>query len=178
MCEYIQPDHPDWLKSIALDSDLKIALEVKKDNIFHQQLIASIASGMAQFIDQDTASSLAEMQYRARIANYTSSFPNSRCCTICYLNKKIGQLWVWLTETDLYLLDIIILESARNQGLGTECIRGLIDYSNSTDRIFKLEVESGNIRAQNLYIRLGLQRTSQSDTHIQMTISATNKNII
>lgn len=164
-----QNEYIDWLRFLPSLSDFEVHQLVETDNEFEVQLLASLSANIALYdSNTDIAASLVETQYKAQMFSYSANFPGSQRWLIYRRQEKTGRLWIWLSKDALHLLDIIILPGSQNKGLGTQIIRALINYSKSTQRVFKLSVEVRNTGAQSLYSRLGLQITNKNDTHLEM----------
>ncbi len=90
------------------------------------------------------------MQHRAQQVHYASHYPNSRCQLILVGEAVAGRLWLDGPPESKQILDIAILPAFRGQGLGTACLRELMQDASS----LSIHVEIHN-PARRLYERLG-----------------------
>lgn len=158
----------NWACFLSEKGNIQVTQADHADSFFTQQICESIASDMRQYMEHETAASLASLQWKARITGYTHLYPGSQVWTITRHGEQVGQLRTWSDDSGLYLLDIIVIESARNHGVATECIHALITYTQRKKRELRLDVELTNSKARDLYIRLGFEAISQNQPHLHM----------
>ena len=68
---------------------------------------------------------LIRMQFRAQMAAYTYSYPNSCYHVVLLDGKPVGRLWVAPADNELHLVDIAVHPSLQRKGIGTVLIRRL-----------------------------------------------------
>lgn len=93
-------------------------------------------------------------QHRAQQLHYLRHFPQSVCQLILVDDAVAGRLWVDARPDRLHVLDITLLPAWRGQGLGTRCMRALMDDAAAAGRHLGIQVEIHN-PARRLYERLG-----------------------
>ncbi len=117
---------------------------------------------------------LVQMQYGARLAQYQSRWPRSVQQLIllppAFGNaaaadddddpaqaappQAVGMLWTDCSASAIQLLDIAVLPVWRGQGIGSRCLRVLLDQAAREQRPLRLQVALDN-PARRLYQRLG-----------------------
>jgi len=94
-------------------------------------------------------------QHQAQQQHYGLHYPQSQCQLIMQGEAQIaGRLWLDRRPQTLHILDITLLPGARGQGLGTQCLRDLLQQAGSQQRAVSIYVELHN-PARRLYERLG-----------------------
>lgn len=93
-------------------------------------------------------------QHQAQQQHYRRHFPDSICQLILVGDAVAGRLWVDARPDRLHVLDITLLPGWRGRGLGTRCLRALMDEAAATGRHVGIQVEIHN-PARRLYERLG-----------------------
>jgi ribosomal protein S18 acetylase RimI-like enzyme len=83
-------------------------------------------------------------------------------------NQDVGLLVVEEKTDELYLLRLVLLPEAQNQGLGTDIVRGLLRRAADTGRPLSLHVLKANPRAAALYAREGLKAVGADDVRVLM----------
>ena len=112
------------------------------------------------------------MQHRAREASYAAAHPGADDLVITVAGRPAGRVLVWRSEHEHHIVDIAILPTHRNQGLGTLVLRSLIDEARRCDRALRLIVATDNASALRLYRSLGFETRSEDVMNIEMEIAA------
>ena len=74
-----------------------------------------------------------------------------------------------IEEMNYYFLSVIeILPKYQNQGIGTKLMKDLLIKAKRDNKFVFLQVLKTNIKAQNLYNRLGFSIESETGTHLKM----------
>jgi ribosomal protein S18 acetylase RimI-like enzyme len=81
--------------------------------------------------------------------------------------EPVGRRLVARTAEGIHLVDIALLSANRNQGIGTQLIRELLEQASAAGSSLHLHVLRGN-PALRLYQRLGFQETTADAMYIQM----------
>ena len=66
-------------------------------------------------------------QLLAQQGHYTSFFPNAQHSIITANDEPIGRIYADRCEKEIYILDITILPTHRNRGIGKNIIKDIID---------------------------------------------------
>jgi len=107
------------------------------------------------------------MQWMAQSRSYAAAYPDATHQIICTESIPIGRRLVARGSGGMHLVDISLLASHRNRGLGTMLIQQLIDECRMQQTALDLQVLRGNL-AQRLYERLGFKETASDPMYIQM----------
>ena len=107
-------------------------------------------------------------QFSCQKEHYEQHFPTAERRIVLRDNEPAGQIWVWRTGTQIRLLDLAILSSHRNAGIGSHLIRELQDEATASGRPLYHMVERDNRAALRLYERLGFVVFDEQGMHLQM----------
>ena len=80
-------------------------------------------------------------QFTAQHRYYHQHYPNARYDIIVRDGTPIGRLYVADIPDELILMDITLLDAARNAGLGTQLVSNLLDEAERKQKIVSLHVE-------------------------------------
>jgi ribosomal protein S18 acetylase RimI-like enzyme len=136
---------------------ISLRAETDTDDAFLRVLYASIrAEEMAQlqhWSDNQKNEFLA-MQFDAQHSHYQKHYPDARFDIIEQAGQPIGRLYLADVERELRLMDIALLPERRNQGIGTDLTRAVLDFAGRAGLQVTLHVEEEN-PAKRMYDRLG-----------------------
>lgn len=107
------------------------------------------------------------MQSTAQLAEYKKNYPGAAYQIIIWKRKPAGRFFVWENDNEIRLIDIIVLPSFRNKGIGTYLLHELIKRSAAVQKKISLHVEPGN-SALKLYRRLGFVHIKTNGRHYYM----------
>jgi GNAT superfamily N-acetyltransferase len=112
------------------------------------------------------------MQFDAQEAHYRRHFPRAELSVIEVraggMELPVGRLWVDRRVASVHVLDIALLDRFRGQGLGTACLRRLMDEAAARVVPLTIKVERFN-PARRLYEKLGfVVEDGEYGIHIQM----------
>ena len=96
-----------------------------------------------------------QMQFTAQKTHYETFFPNSIHRIITTEEKPIGREYVFRSEFEILLLDLLLLPEFCGFGIGTTLLEKLFDESRNAKIPVRLHAVKENNRALNLYQRLG-----------------------
>ena len=117
--------------------------------------------------DEDRISEFLEMQYQAQKRFFEGDYQNASDEVVLVDSKPAGRLIVERREHEIRCIDLGLLPSYRNHGLGTAIIRNLQEEATAANKSLRLQVIRFS-RAVSLLERLGFLRTSETGTHFQM----------
>ncbi len=117
--------------------------------------------------DEERISEFLELQYEAQQRFIESEYKRANDQIIVREGVLLGRLLVERREHEIRCVDIALLPTYRNQGIGTFLLRQLQDEANRERKPLRLQVIRFN-RAAGLLERLGFARTSETGTHFQM----------
>lgn len=94
------------------------------------------------------------MQFDAQDAHYRAADAAAEFLVIECDAEGIGRLYRWQRADELRLVDIALLPSWRNRGIGTQLLTDLLGEAEAAGKFVSLHVEAGN-PARRWYRRLG-----------------------
>ena len=97
-----------------------------------------------------------DQQFHAQRTHYRKYYPRAGFMLIEHGDRPIGRWYLQADEKELRLMEVTLLPEWRNRGIGTQLMRCLTDWSESTGRPITLHVEPFN-PAYRLYRRLGFE---------------------
>jgi len=108
------------------------------------------------------------LQFEAQRRGYLQQFPDADARLILRNGSPVGWVIVDRSDAGLRVVDIAILSSERCQGVGTRVLRALQEEAAAEDRPVTLSVMHLNVRALELYLRLGFRAVGETDLHTLM----------
>lgn len=111
--------------------------------------------------DQALRDAFIRMQFNAQQADYQTNYPGSQHLVVLLNGKGVGRIWFNETEEEIHILDLTILPSSRNAGLGTCIMRELMAQSSGSGKPLTIYVESYN-RSLGLFERLGFKKAGEA----------------
>ena len=100
------------------------------------------------------------MQFEAQHSFYREQFPNARLDLILEDGEPIGRLYLDRRDDELRLIDIALVPSCRNRGIGGALMRDVLDEAAAAGRSVRIHVEHNN-PAMHLYDRLGFRKLEE-----------------
>ncbi len=139
------------------------------DNPFLFQVYASTRAEEMALVDWtlEQKAAFLQMQFNAQRHHYSVYYPAATYHIIRRDDVPIGRMIIHRSANEILLMDIALLPTSRNSGIGTRLIRQLQDEAASTGQAVHLHVESFN-PARRLYQRLGFYPISESGIYIEM----------
>ena len=114
------------------------------------------------------------MQFDAQRSGYEATYPGANHRIILCDGAAIGRCMTVRAADGLHLVDIALLASHRNRGIGTGLIRELMKACAEDGTSLHLQVTSGN-PAQRLYERLGFEAAGTDGVYLRMKWTATSQ---
>lgn len=108
-----------------------------------------------------------QMQFDAQTRHYSNAFPDMDYKIILVDGKRAGRVITDMLPGDLHVVDIAILPSYRNLGIGTMLLRDLMSQAEMGSVMLSLYVEVYN-PARTLYERLGFVEVSTDKIYARM----------
>jgi ribosomal protein S18 acetylase RimI-like enzyme len=102
-----------------------------------------------------------QMQFSAQKNHYRAYFPEARHDMILADEEPIGRVYVDRRETEIRILDITLLPSARGHGVGSQIIQELMKEAADQNKSLSIYVESFN-RSLGLFQRLGFVKMEEN----------------
>lgn len=97
------------------------------------------------------------MQFTAQKTHYETFFPESVHRIITTENNPIGREYVYRSDVEILLLDLVLLPEFCGCGIGTVLLERLFDESRATQIPVRLHALKYNNRALKLYERMGFR---------------------
>ena len=146
-----------------------------------RDLMARLDAGLAAHFDlvpdltPEQRHALVAMQTRAREQAWRATWPDADCQVIEAGSRggtqAIGRLRVNRGASGMRLIEIALLPAQRGQGLGTECLRRLLDEACAAGLDLTLEVSADN-PVRHLYQRLGFDVVAEHPPYLRMRKAA------
>ena len=108
-----------------------------------------------------------EQQFNAQHHHYLSHYHDAQFELILFKQTAIGRRYVQRQKNHIQLMDITLSPEWRNQGIGSDLIRQLIQEAHLNNATLGLYVEPYN-PALNLYQRLGFALQEVHGTYYRM----------
>lgn len=108
------------------------------------------------------------MQFEAQRADYERRFPDANHSVILSGGVPVGRIWIDRASSEIRLLDVALLTDHRNQGIGTDLVRELIDEARAAALPLRHSVYKSNRDALRLYERLGFHVVEDFDAYVLM----------
>lgn len=139
------------------------------DEKFLQALYADTRDDLREMIaDESQLNQLLLMQYMAQKSTYSAEFPNSVDQIVMLDDEPVGRLLLDHRKNSIHTVDVAFLRAARNRGIGTAVLSGLLEECSKRGVRFTLSVLKNN-PAIRLYERLGCRIDGDNVTHFSMT---------
>jgi ribosomal protein S18 acetylase RimI-like enzyme len=107
---------------------------------------------------------LMTIQYNAQKQSYDGNYPNAENFIIESDSAPVGRMLTDRSTDCTRLVDISVLSTMRDKGIGSFCLEGLKEVS---EKIL-LQVFSQNLGAIRLYRRHGFESTSEGGMYLEM----------
>lgn len=139
------------------------------DEPFLRAVFASTREAELALLAWDPAMQAAflDVQYRARVHSYRTSFPHSSSCVVLVDGEPAGALWTDVSAARVTLVDIAILPAFRGSGIGSSLLRGVADEADRRRLPVRLHVLPAS-PAFRLYERLGFVPAAERAGHLMM----------
>lgn len=86
-------------------------------------------------------------------------------------NNEIGFLQLKITQSHICIIEIHLIESFQGQGIGSSIIKGVIEQARNSKKNVSLGCFKDNIRAKNLYLRMGFSITGETESHYEFKLN-------
>ncbi len=107
------------------------------------------------------------MQFNAQHTFYHQQFIGAEFLIIEKGNEPIGRLYVDRRNYEIRIIDIALLPSHRNQGIGTKYLEAILEEGQGAGLPVRIHVEHNNT-ALRLYNRLGFQKVTEKGVYFLM----------
>jgi ribosomal protein S18 acetylase RimI-like enzyme len=149
----------------------KISLRqiMPKDTTFLYQVYASTRQEELAVLDWDAAQKeeFLKTQFEAQHNFYMENFSEAAFNILVYQAEDAGRLYFEYREDEIRIIDIALLPEFRNQGIGTNCMKEILEMGKVIGKPVRIHVERNN-PAMSLYKRLGFQIVSENGVYFLM----------
>jgi GNAT superfamily N-acetyltransferase len=108
-----------------------------------------------------------KMQFDAQRHYYCATFPCAAFDIVEEDDRPIGRLYLDRSVHDIRLIDISLLPTAQNRGLGSHLLHAVLEEAEAADKPVSLHV-AGTNPAIRLYQRLGFVQTGDDGVYRSM----------
>jgi ribosomal protein S18 acetylase RimI-like enzyme len=132
------------------------------DEGLFRRLFATARSDLQAIpLPTDALEALIDQQWRAQQSQHRAAFPTARDTVIEVDGTSVGRMLVAYLPDEVRLVDVALLPSYRNRGVGTQLIREVCEQATAKAQPVRLHVLAHG-PARRLYLRLGFRPTSPS----------------
>lgn len=101
-----------------------------------------------------------KMQFAAQKQHYAASFPRASHDVVFLDEVAVGRIYVDRDAECLHILDVAVLPQYRNQGIGSELLRRLLDEAGQSGKAVTIYVETFS-PSVGFFERLGFQKDQE-----------------
>lgn len=113
---------------------------------------------------------LIALQLQAQRSQYDSSYPGHADFVIDIDGVDVGRCWLWRTEAEHRLLDLVVLPDHRGRGVGRSVLTTLVAAAAHADVPLHLSVWSGNEPAIQLYRSFGFEQYDEQHGYLLLQL--------
>ena len=117
--------------------------------------------------DEDQKETFLKMQFVAQHKFYTEQFPRAEFQVILLDQEPIGRLYLDRRDDEIRLIDIALLPSHRNKGIGNSLLKDILAEGELASLPVRIHVERFN-PALRLYKRLGFREMGDNGVYYLM----------
>jgi ribosomal protein S18 acetylase RimI-like enzyme len=128
---------------------------------------------LAQQVGPLAYEQIMRMQFQAQITSYHAQFAQARFDIVELREVPTGRIVVERPGDMVHIVDLAIVPSMRNRGIGTAMMRTLMDEAAQAELPVRLKVASSNDPSMRLYLRLGFVPIETAPLYIEMEWRAT-----
>lgn len=110
---------------------------------------------------------LIDQQRAAQRRQYDRDFPEN-IDQIVERDHPVGRCWTWQGPAEHRLLDLVIMDSYRGQGIGRSVLAMLATAAERGQLPLRLSVWSGNVAARRLYDSAGFEAYDEQNGYLLM----------
>ena len=120
-------------------------------------------SEVAALPNQNLAQHVLRIQHIAQERRFASRYPGLQRFIVVEDGQPAGRLYVHESDSLLEVVDLTLMPSFRDHGIGTRIFHELFEYATCEGRTISLRVERRNERATLLYSQLGFDLVTVDD---------------
>ena len=131
-------------------SDLELTYQLKKD-------------GLKKYVEK-----IWGWNEKKQAQLHENNFDPKKTKIILLENNKVGFWTEKISDSEIYIENLIIEKNFQNNGLGTKVMHSLINESENKKKSIGLRVLKENKRAIKFYENLGFEKISESENHYEI----------
>ena len=112
-------------------------------------------------------------QFASQQDHYAQNYPAANHDIIMCQDRQVGRLYAARLDHEIRIVDITVLPSEQNSGIGTHLIRQLLDEAKRSGKVTRVYVEEFNPSLR-LFYRLGFSVREQQGFHLLLEWSPSN----
>jgi GNAT superfamily N-acetyltransferase len=105
------------------------------------------------------------MQLAAQQDYYSQKYPDGQHDVIVYDGRAVGRLYVARLADEIRIVDLIVLPTERNAGIGSQLVKQLLEEARAAGKRVRIFVESFNPSLK-LFERMGFVAVEESGIHL------------
>ena len=106
-------------------------------------------------------------QFNAQQDHYGRKYPTASHDVILSNGRQVGHLYVARLEKEIRIVDLTLLPTERNYGMGSYLLKQLLEEAQRENKVTRIYVEEFN-PSLSLFKRLGFNATEQEGFHVLM----------
>lgn len=154
------------LENLVLPAEFSLRFVQKDDDNF---LFALFCATRTEFsllpLPPQPLEFLLQQQYRLQHAGYATQYPHAMSLVIEYQSVNIGKIVINKSDASVHIVDFAIIPQCRGRGYGSVILESIKAYAQINGATVSLSVDRQNVRAKQLYSRLGFQSSALTETH-------------
>ena len=163
-------------KLLALHQDLRdrhiafTSAQFPQDLQFLARVYASTrADEIAVVMDwsEEQKAAFLEMQFQAQHSYYQEHYADAEFLIVSEGDRSIGRLYIDRWDDEFRIIDIALLGTSRNKGIGTAILSAIQSLARTEALAVRIHVEHNN-PALRLYHRLGFQKIGEVGVYFLM----------
>ena len=139
------------------------------DEAFLLKLFASTRADELSLMnwDENQKQVFITMQFKAQGQQYVMNYPHAEHRIVLWNGEPVGRLLLDRGELGLTLVDIALLQTHRNKGIGTVLIQEIVKEALAAAKPIRLHVFCSSA-AKRLYERLGFSQIGEDAAYLEM----------
>lgn len=106
-------------------------------------------------------------QFNAQQSHYAQKYPTGTHDVILSDGKRVGRIYVARLDQEIRIIDITLIPTERNGGIGSYLIKQLLEEAKRNNKITRIYVEEFN-PSLSLFKRFGFNMSEQHGFHLLM----------
>jgi len=154
------------IENLVLPTEFCLRFAHKNDDTFLYALFCSARPELTSLpLPPPQLEHLLQQQYRLQQVGYATQYPLAVTLVIEYQSVNIGKIVLNKPDTSVHIVDFVIVPQCRGCGYGSVILESLKTYAQAASATVSLGVDRQNVRARQLYQRLGFLSYELSETH-------------